>query len=258
MIYSMFMRKVKGDNTPFPTTLAVNQYMKSFLGANDVVICFPGYMTVGSAKNPPSAAISGFLGQMSFPKYTYFTVGMIGNRPLTKGIPTPTIQDEHNKHFNLQISGQMPSGIDHAKMMFFLKNTQPLPTTTINNQQVANISVATLLSMPVKAVLIGSSNQSLTTYFGGSANVADKGEADILLFDASFRPNYAALDENKQDEWAEKLYSDIMRSVVIALHQTEGMRDDIQVSSEDSLALFKQMSVSRISLHNIFMNAMKS
>lgn len=34
----------------------------------------------------------------------------------------------------------------------------------------------------VRAVMIGSSNQNFTTYYGGSKKKADKGEADVFMF----------------------------------------------------------------------------
>ena len=37
-------------------------------------------------------------------------------------------------------------------------------------------------SIIVNAILLGSSNQSYSTYYGGKNKQADKGEADILLF----------------------------------------------------------------------------
>lgn len=39
-----------------------------------------------------------------------------------------------------------------------------------------------LNTVVVKAVMIGSSNQNLTTYYGGFKGYSDKGEADVFMF----------------------------------------------------------------------------
>ena len=48
MIYSIFMRKIKDDVDPFPTTLVVQEYINRFINETDIVIAFPGYMSTTS------------------------------------------------------------------------------------------------------------------------------------------------------------------------------------------------------------------
>lgn len=160
------MRKTQGDRQPFPTTTVVSRYINRFLDNDDITIAFPGYMSVKGEN------IDAFKNSIKFHKNTFFTAGMNGSRIDGK----ETIQYLHNKDFDVRIDDLTKTNYDHAKMMFFLKNTSPVNK---NNK----ISVTDLLSMQVKAALIGSSNQSYITY---CSDKADKGEADILLIDGNY------------------------------------------------------------------------
>lgn len=39
-----------------------------------------------------------------------------------------------------------------------------------------------LHTVEVRAIMVGSSNQNFTTYYGGNKQKADKGEADVFMF----------------------------------------------------------------------------
>lgn len=67
---------------------------------------------------------------------------------------------------------------DHRKLIFFLKRGGWKPTWTLDSKSEA----AFLDAVTVKAVLIGSSNFSWSTYWNGGNPTPQKGEADLLLF----------------------------------------------------------------------------
>ena len=108
-----------------------------------------------------------------------FLNGMNGHYQITKG--ANTIIEEHN----IQISNLKLTRIqlnpkkefDHRKMMcFFCEDGSDSSEITLDNLD------AFLENVYVGAVLIGSSNQSKTTYFD---EYAKKGETDVFLIDAS-------------------------------------------------------------------------
>ncbi len=45
MLYTIFIRKIKGNHRPFAISVAFNSYFKKFGDNNDIVIAFPGYMS---------------------------------------------------------------------------------------------------------------------------------------------------------------------------------------------------------------------
>lgn len=169
MIYTFFMKKFQKDKAPFPTTLVVKEYLNLY-GQNDIVISFPGYM------GTTSKSIGKFLSKMCFPTNTYFTVGMNGKNQMKL---KSNVQDYHNSFFN-QIKNINKPLKDHSKMLFFLDPNSV--NGGLLNQKEGDIELkdARLLlkGCTVKAVLIGSSNQSYNTYF---KDPADKGEADVFM-----------------------------------------------------------------------------
>lgn len=71
---------------------------------------------------------------------------------------------------------------DHRKMMIFFEIKEDMDFASHGPLYYENIEQI-LNSIKPKAILIGSSNQNLNTYYGGKNGTADKGEADVLLFD---------------------------------------------------------------------------
>ena len=147
------------------------------------------YDKVSEATNKRTAnfnnTINSFINNLNFPRNTYFLEGMNGSNSCTQN---NTIQQEHNSHFN-NINFNHTTGNDHSKVLFFLD-------TTAYEQG----------SIIVKAVLIGSSNQSYSTYFA----TPKRGEADLFIIesDAVETPN-ATIDKDEYirsqflDEWIE-------------------------------------------------------
>lgn len=84
---------------------------------------------------------------------------------------------------------------DHRKMLFifgFNDIFDSNPNFNILNKSNFNDF---LNAITVNAIMIGSSNQSYTTYFGGPHGKADKGEADVLMF-ATDNDDLNSLREN--------------------------------------------------------------
>ena len=237
MIYSIFMRKIQGESVPFPTTIVVQEYIDKFVKDNDIVITFPGYM---SNKNK---TIHNFISAINFPQNTHFTVGMNGARIVkTTGV---TIQEEHNKNFTLKVSGLVPSQRDHAKMMFFFDNDQPL----------TNINVTQLLTMNVKAVLLGSSNQSQNTYFNLTA---DKGEADIFLFEGRYIAHDEQINEENIENRVKNFHQNIIRGETRFWEPFRTINADYNIEKlNDEIILMKDLGVHRDLLNKIFKESIK-
>lgn len=227
MIYSIFMRKTQGDTQPFPTTTIVNEYINRFVKNDDITIAFPGYMST------KEESIDLFIKSMDFRPKTFFTAGMNGSR----NVETESIQNLHNKRFAIHIDGLTKTNFDHAKMMFFLQNTG-----SVNNDV---ISVKDLLSMQVKAALIGSSNQSFITY---CSNKADKGEADILLIDGDYVDKNDSEAQRKISFFYETLDLDVREQRPRNYHNNEFLRH---------VALFKELRSPAGLLNNIFREALR-
>ena len=197
MIYCVFMKK-EAKNTVAPPIVGV---VSAFIGAfarNDVMISLPGYM----GRNRKT--IQNFISTLQFGKNTYFTVGMNGTQPIANA--NISIQNEHNSYFNT-LPATITHYTDHSKMMFFLDVAEPNAT-----EEEALRSLELLLAMgetaniPIKAVLIGSSNQSYDTYVKIGSS---KGEADILLIDGEY------IDANDEDaeKAIVKMYEELPQEV---------------------------------------------
>ena len=237
MLYSIFMRKIQGESVPFPTTIVVKEYIDKFVKDNDIVITFPGYMST-TDKN-----ISDFISAINFPKNTHFTVGMNGKRVVkTTGA---AIQDEHNNKFKFNVSGLVPSQRDHAKMMFFFDNDKPL----------TNIDVSQLLTMNVKAVLLGSSNQSQTTYFNLTA---DKGEADIFLFEGRYIANNEQLNDENIENRVINFHQNLIRGQTRYLEPLRTFNADYNIEKlNDEIILMKDLGTHHRLLNKIFKESLK-
>lgn len=226
MIYSIFMKKTQGDNAPYDISAVLNNYM-SHLDADDIVLTVPGYMST------KKTTIANFINNLRFPHNTYFTVGMNGSQ--RNATLTTTIQQEHNSNFNLSITGLQNNNTDHSKMMFFLENNQL--TTSINVQDLERLNV--------KAILIGSSNQSFTTYFGTPAY---KGEADILLIDGDYLDNNTTAVYGGKDNFVIGLCRSGEREHV----------DRMPIGFDGSIAVFKELYAPRNLLNMIFVKTLKA
>ncbi|MBR6984118.1 MAG: hypothetical protein IKH75_11460 [Ruminococcus sp.] len=177
-MYTVFIPKYEYDSTPFRITKVISTFMKN--SCCDCIISSPGYLST------TSNTIKTFLANLnrdinnSKKIYISFLNGMNGARLLSNN---NTIRQEHVSL--LGTTGYLYPLItncidykDHRKMMFFIDCNGNVPGVLDKNNYNSFIDSSRLLG-----VLIGSSNQSLNTYYGGSnSRSADKGEADILMY----------------------------------------------------------------------------
>ncbi|MGL4949263.1 MAG: hypothetical protein ACRC5M_02690, partial [Anaeroplasmataceae bacterium] len=163
MFYTFFMKKNLHDKPPLPTTTLIQKYIYQY-GDSDLIISVPGYMST------KSHTADDFLNNMRIPNSTYFTVGMNGTIDIDYKGSGIQIQNYYNRNSNIIVSN--PVNIkDHSKMLFFIAND--------NTNNIFDFKKLT--NYQVKAILIGSSNQSKGTYFA-----SNHGEADIFIIDGNY------------------------------------------------------------------------
>lgn len=107
--------------------------------------------------------------------------GMNGHNAVTKG--STEILAVHSREIALkgkltEIKVDSAKKNDHRKMIFFFERDGCTSLGSLDGGNKKDF----LEKVKVKAVLIGSSNFSLSTYFNGGTGPAQKGEADLLLF----------------------------------------------------------------------------
>lgn len=180
MLYTFFLKKNKGDKKPFSIAELINLYSKTF--SQDVVISFPGFMSKSISK------IADFKKLLPLTDSVYFTVGMNGNTKLNG--TNYTIQEEYNKQYSSKMN--FPNfKTDHSKILFFIDEKH----CDFDNQDIQ-----------VKAVLIGSTNQSYESYFKSPAK---KGEADIFIVDGESIDN----DDTKAESILVKIYEGLSKNL---------------------------------------------
>lgn len=168
MNYIFTIKKWKGDSTPFPIEVLLEQYWR-FGGHTTFAYCLPGYMST------TSDTIDHFFQKFLWKGSSFFQNGMNGYRNTSDtGVKIGQLYNERSK-------GGYPSlfyrifgkDVDHSKTIFFLEKAP-----NIEEKDDASMIINKLRNIKVNALLIGSSNQSQSTYY---ADVADKGEADVLI-----------------------------------------------------------------------------
>lgn len=176
MLYIAYLPKSKGEHI---TERKVNRILKwytNLTGNKYSIIASPGYLST------TNSSIDIFLRELScvltagFNRRIGFLNGMNGHYNTSSG---STIIDEHNRKLGLynfnQIVLNPKKEFDHRKMVcFFAEKGNTYSEITLENLE------SFLDNVYVGAILIGSSNQSKTTYFD---DFAKKGEADIFMFD---------------------------------------------------------------------------
>lgn len=171
-MYTLFVQKCSADATPFPLTALLNDFLR-YTWADGVFLA-PGHLS-------KTARTAGDVLDV-FLHHTNVNLVGLGN---IYGPNTVTLYENllRTKGKLLQVVRSNRS--DHRKMVFIYNCTQNTPVR-LTRAELDDF----LDSIHMVGVAIGSSNCSYTTY--GSLNPggppANKGEADILMFD---NPNYA-------------------------------------------------------------------
>ena len=177
MAYIIVLKKIKNDHKPFPTTRAIELYLNNF-GQNDLILGAPGFLsyTTNTIKN----FCSQFMAlNKSGKNLIALSYGMNGGK--NARYSNTKIFDEHYKYFQPKTT-PFSTNDDHSKFLIFVENC-----AKSNDEYVFNLE--NMKGSHVKAILIGSSNLSYLTYFGGNKSTADKGEADILFLNDSLFKN---------------------------------------------------------------------
>lgn len=194
-MYTLYIPKYEGDLPKFNIIRALSMYSSS-VNYQFNIISAPGYMS------RTEYTIEKFLRKLNGTlddtrtHYISFFNGMNGNNLLYL-FPSTTIKEHHDNlvprllpRFKL-IRTNCKSNKDHRKMLFFYEfnddpineneNNNPLMNEIIKgNWELNQLNYRDFLNcITVHAIMIGSSNQSLNTYYSARA---DKGEADLFMF----------------------------------------------------------------------------
>lgn len=179
-LYTVYLPKVKGESV---RDRKINNLFKEFSRGLSC-ICDGKYTIISSP---------GYLSRSDKEIENYFThlSGILSGTSISigylKGMNSPDIIEKHYSfmdrfsttsgstiHFNKLILNIDKNSDDHRKMLFFLSHDEMIDET---------VSIATidgfLESISVNGVLIGSTNQSNSSFFD---NTARKGEADVFMF----------------------------------------------------------------------------
>ena len=213
-MYSLYIPKYKNDKPEFLITKVVKQICKNIClykqensNYNFGLFMVPGYLST------TTSTVSSFVNQFPSQQQNQFNVtpyvddiGIFDGMNGKKFVDYKN-KDQHGTDIILSIHKKLFSNMgyhfiefktkqivaDHRKILFFFKydrNDYAIPQTF------GSCDIAEFMSkVEVEFLIIGSSNQSYTTYFGGcqtNSPSADKGEADVLFFhDKSFLDNLA-------------------------------------------------------------------
>lgn len=183
-LYISYIPKVKGDGLEFKIVTVLKKCMR-FYSENNNIISSPGYLSHAGSVADFADQFKDIVPTKDAVYISYFTG--IGNGMTPLG--TTLIELHYDA---LESTGKFKrlnvcdaNKTDHRKMMFFygIDNYEKF-NRLFENAGMLNSKVmeAFLDSITVNAVLIGSSNQSFTTYYGRGRRPADKGEADVLMF----------------------------------------------------------------------------
>lgn len=170
-MYTLFIQKKRGDNSPFPLTRQLHDFLVH-TQANGIFFA-PGHLSkdAGMVK----MLIDDLLDRTNIQKFG------IGNRFGNNYIYAyENYLNAMHKLWRVNRNNKS----DHRKMVFVFRYTNSLPD--LNGGTVKDI----IRQIEILGVAIGSSNFSYQTYgpIGGTGRTADKGEADIFMFfDKSFK-----------------------------------------------------------------------
>lgn len=183
-LYVNYLPKIQGERPEFKIVKSLKKCMKYYAGNNNI-ISSPGYLS-------SKTSVLNFANEFKniVPNGEKIYIGYFKGMNKISGSAVINLIDEHYKEMqntgkfkklNMKISNKS----DHRKMIFIYG----IAEEALFNFDTDVLDIKTqdkfLDSIIVNAVLLGSSNQSYSTYYGGKKKQADKGEADLLLFTAS-------------------------------------------------------------------------
>lgn len=183
-MYTVYIPKYRGERPDFNIIRVISKYMQ-FTNYNCKILASPGYMnTKETTTNEFYDNIVPIFLRTCSDDTRKVAVGIFNGMNGTRIISGGTIscREQHEisivSHHLKLISLRCRGNKDHKKMFFFMETEKDFDEElTIENYN------RFLETIEVRGVMIGSSNQSLKTYYGGSRKIpADKGEADIFMF----------------------------------------------------------------------------
>ena len=206
MIYAYVVKKNQGDTGISPILDLINRYAASY-GKNDFVVSIPGYMGLNVSTLT--------LFHQNFPKNTtggskqnegFFFKGMNG-----LGIVSGTItrQDFLNSLYGSYRSSIVPR-TDHSKVAIFFDIEK---RELIKDKNIDGF----IKEAKVKAILLGSSNQSKSTYIDSPAA---KGEADVFMIDSTVFSTNGVKDKDN-DEAATSLISNSKNESIVVTKEIQ-------------------------------------
>lgn len=180
-MYTIYIPKREREKVEHEITKVIHTYLKLRPNTSGV-ICFPGFMTNNNLIESYWLNLFGKFVNDDF--YVSLSRGMTGKRK--------QIEDRWDRNKNTISNGSInklkyldiniPTLKDHSKVMLFYKwkGSEPLcKLSATENAPLEGDALMTFIeNCAIEAVLIGSSNQSYSTYFGKPAAY---GETDIML-----------------------------------------------------------------------------
>jgi len=180
-LYISYIPKIEGEIPDFKIIKTLKKCMK-YYSKNNNIISSPGYL---SKTNYVKDFVNEF--KQIVPAKDKIYIGYFKGMNKLSALLGINLIDQHYTELAatgrfMKLNMRIANKPDHRKMMFiygiadgavFDFGTEVLDKSTRDKF---------LDSIIVNAVLIGSSNQSYSTYYGGKKKRADKGEADVLMF----------------------------------------------------------------------------
>ena len=202
-MYTVYIPKYQGDKTNYNIIKVLNRYMAA-TDYNSTILCAPGYMNTSQKTTEEfyDEIERIFRKTKQGEKERNVAIGIFNGMNGTNFISgsCESLRELHEEEIAQHNSKLVPlcckKTKEHQKIMFFMENIRPFE---------GSITCKTyecfLETVIVRAVMIGSSNQSLTTYYGGSAKkIADKGETDVFMFINADKKARDSILENANEE----------------------------------------------------------
>lgn len=193
-LYSLYIPKYKNETTEFLITRILSCYVKK-TNYNVNILSSPGYMS--TSEKTIETFLTKFQKNIADSNNIHlgFFYGMNGLRKVSKTGHTiwKSHIDKISKIPNIQnIPILCKKDNDHRKMLFFFESKGWSFKSKLNLTNYSRF----LDCITVNAVLIGSSNQNFTTYYGGRKGTADKGESDLFIFTGDAFKDYVMNQNN--------------------------------------------------------------
>ena len=181
-MYVVYMPKYKGDIPDFNIIKVISKYMEC-TNYDCEILSAPGYMNINKFTTDKFYdEIAPIFRREKLDSFQNAEVGifngMNGTRRVSSGVTCRQLHENSIVSHRLKlISLQCNKNQDHRKMLFFMEKEASFnDVITIKNYK------EFLHTVEVRAIMVGSSNQNFTTYYGGNKQKADKGEADVFMF----------------------------------------------------------------------------